>query len=93
LFVDFCTGWLAPLLELFANLHSNFTPASNCQYGLRLSKTPGNEVDEAIPGPSVKMCLWLNGSIFFITWIILLLLWISRQLDMSLTHVEKNDNP
>jgi hypothetical protein len=65
LFVDFCIGWLAPLLGLFANLHSSFTPASNCQYGLCLSETPGNEVDETVPGPSVKMCLWLNGSIFF----------------------------
>jgi len=54
LFVDFSTGWLVPLLALFANSHSNFTPASNCQYGLCLSKTPGNEVDEIIPGPSVK---------------------------------------
>jgi len=93
LFVVFSTGWFAPLLGLFADLHSNITPASNCQYGLCLSKTPGNGVDETIPGLSVKMCLWLNGSLFFITWIIVLLLWISRQLNMSLTQVEKNDNP
>jgi hypothetical protein len=65
LFGDFCTGWLELLLGLFANLHSNSTPASSCQYGLCLSKIPGNKLDETIPGPSVKICLWLNGSLFF----------------------------